>query len=105
MGGHRESKVQSFWSFPGQGKTPRFLGRETLEKPDNDLSIAPHRYVDKGLGASRPKVFNLVTKHFRKSSTTLRPGFSRAYFRHRLKVRTFRTHRSSSALARARWVS
>ena len=34
-----------------KGRTPRFLGRETLEKPDNDLSITPHFAVYKGFGA------------------------------------------------------
>ena len=41
-------------------ESSRFLGRETLEKPDNDLSITPHLSVGKGFGASPAKVFDPV---------------------------------------------
>ena len=44
----------------GDGNPSRFLGRETLEKPDNDLSITPHLSVGKGFGASPAKVFDPV---------------------------------------------
>ena len=54
--------------YPGLGKEPPgFSGNETLEKPNTALSIAAPAPVGKGFGALRPKVFNLVTKHFRKS--------------------------------------
>ena len=45
----------------------RFLGRETLGKPDNDLSITPHLSVGKGSGPPRPKCsiqFSSVQKNF-----------------------------------------
>ncbi len=87
-----------------KGRTPRFLGRETLEKPDNDLSITPHFAVYKGFGASAPKVFTLVHK----TSGVLQQKFDfplygrqSGYFRHRPTVSTRRTHLSSSRLARA----
>ena len=54
--------------YPGLGKEPPgFSGNETLEKPNTALSIAAPSPVGKGFGAPAPKVFNLVTKHFRKS--------------------------------------
>ena len=62
LGGCSESKARSYATGPGFGglESSRFLGRETLEKPDNDLSIAPHRSVGKGFGASPAKVFDPV---------------------------------------------
>ena len=60
-----------------KGRTPRFLGRETLEKPDNDLSITPHFAVYKGFGASAPKVFTLVQENF----TLLQQKFDNLRFR------------------------
>ena len=57
-----ESKARSYATGPGFGglEPSRFLGRETLEKPDNDLSITPHLSVGKGFGASPAKVFDPV---------------------------------------------
>ena len=62
LGGCSESKARSYATGPGFGglEPSRFLGRETLEKPDNDLSIAPHLSVGKGFGASPAKVFDPV---------------------------------------------
>ena len=91
-----------------EGLTPRFLGRETLEKPDNDLSITPHRRVGKGFGASQPKVFDPVQFSSEKPQQKFgkrRPDPERGYFRHRPRVRIRRTHRSSFRFARALRVS
>ena len=91
-----------------EGLTPRFLGRETLEKPDNDLSITPHRRVGKGFGASPPKVFDPVQFSSEKPQQKFgkrRPDTECGYFRHRPRVRIRRTHRSSSRFARALRVS
>ena len=62
LGGCSESKARSYATGPGFGglESSRFLGRETLEKPDNDLSITPHLSVGKGFGASPAKVFDPV---------------------------------------------
>ena len=62
LGGCSESEARSYATGPGFGglESSRFLGRETLEKPDNDLSITPHLSVGKGFGASPAKVFNPV---------------------------------------------
>ena len=43
-----------------EGGTPRFLWRETLEKPDNAVIIIPPPTEIKGLGASTSKVFSKV---------------------------------------------
>ena len=58
----RRARLDPMQPVPGFGglESSRFLGRETLEKPDNDLSIAPHLSVGKGFGASPAKVFNPV---------------------------------------------
>ena len=88
-----------------EGLTPRFLGRETLEKPDNDLSITPHRRVGKGFGASPPEVFDPVQFSSEKPQQKFgkrRPDPECGYFRHRPRVRT---RRSSSRFARALRVS
>ena len=53
-----------------EGLTPRFLGRETLEKPDNDLSITPIGALARVSGPRRPKCsiqFSLVQKNLNKS--------------------------------------
>ena len=109
LGGCSESKARSYATGPGFGglEPSRFLGRETLEKPDNDLSITPHLSVGKGFGASPAKVFDPV--QFRKTSALLqikfgkrRPDPESRYLRHRPRVRT---RRSSSRFARALRVS
>ena len=43
---------------------------ETLEKPDNNLSITPHRPVGNTFWASPPKVFTLVRQKFHETLTT-----------------------------------
>ena len=43
VGDRRESGAHSLWSDPGnRDHAPRFLWRETLEKPDNNHSITAH---------------------------------------------------------------
>ena len=43
LGDRWESLARSLWYIPGSGKgPPGFYGKETLEKPDNNLSITPH---------------------------------------------------------------
>ena len=91
-----------------EGLTSRFLGRETLEKPDNDLSITPHQSVGKGFGALLPKVFDPVQFSSEKPQQKFgkrRPDTECGYFRHRPRVRIRRTHRSTSRFARALRVS
>ena len=56
---------------PGSGKgPPGFYGKETLEKPDNNLSITPHCPVGNTFWASPPKVFTLVRQKFHETLTT-----------------------------------
>ena len=107
LGGCSESRARSYAAGPGFGgrESSRFLGRETLEKPDNDLSITPHLRVGKGFGASPAKVFNPVQENFtllQEKFGKRRPDPESRYLRHRPRVRT---RRSSSRFARALRVS
>ena len=107
LGGCSESRARSYAAGPGFGgrESSRFLGRETLEKPDNDLSITPHLRVGKGFGASPAKVFNPVQSGYTKLQIKFgkrRPDPESRYLRHRPRVRT---RRSSSRFARALRVS
>ena len=71
LGDRWESLARSLWYIPGSGKgPPGFYGKETLEKPDNNLSITPHRPVGNTFWASPPKVFTLVRQKFHETLTT-----------------------------------
>ena len=78
LGDRWESLARSLWYIPGSGKgPPGFYGKETLEKPDNNLSITPHRPVGNTFWASPPKVFTLVRQKFHETLiTTLKASTS-----------------------------
>ena len=91
LGDRWESLARSLWYIPGSGKgPPGFYGKETLEKPDNNLSITPHRPVGNSFRPSPPT-----------SLTPMRQECDSRYFHHNPRVRTRRRSRISSRLARS----
>ena len=97
--GRPESRARSSRPIPGQGRDPQVSRRETLEKAVNASSITEQSFVWKGFNAAAPGSFTFLQQN------PNHPGCGAGYFHHRPRVRTRRTQRSSSRLARARRVS
>ena len=55
-----------FGASRAEGTTPRFLGRETLEKPDNASIITSSATARKGLGRPIARIVHLSSQHVSK---------------------------------------
>ena len=99
VGDRSESSARSSRPGPGQGWDPQLSWQETLEKPVNASSIREQPFGWKPFTAGLPGSFTFLRQN------PNHPGCGARYFHHRPSVRTRRSQRSSSRLARARRVS
>ena len=88
-----------------EGGTPRFLWRETLEKPDNAVIINRPKHQRKGFGGPHAQSVQFISIKFTKVNWQLVSPPRARYFRHLPRLSTRRSHSRISRLARARCVS